>query len=247
MLPSFSSYQSMAGSFNPASCRSLLLPLRLRLRLLLLLLAAAVSGATGSYDPKAFCSKTTDVASCLRVYPTLPDDVAKSQDNEQLYTRLYDYCGVKIYEASSLAESMIATTTAADPVIIATFFPQWKGDEAITTKTHPGKCLLSCNKTIGDVDAIQTCGNTYMEDRPPMIHQNLTVLFHGGHPLPLCKSGCPERSSSEGEAILATKFKYIWTLLDLLEAVLPEYLSETATGAKHKTTTPSPAAASTAP
>uniref|UniRef100_A0A0E0R573 Uncharacterized protein n=1 Tax=Oryza rufipogon TaxID=4529 RepID=A0A0E0R573_ORYRU len=144
-------------------------------------------------------------------------------------------------------ESMIATTTAADPVIIATFFPQWKGDEAITTKTHPGKCLLSCNKTIGDVDAIQTCGNTYMEDRPPMIHQNLTVLFHGGHPLPLCKSGCSERSSSEGEAILATKFKYIWTLLDLLEAVLPEYLSETATGAKHKTTTPSPAAASTAP
>uniref|UniRef100_A0A0E0F371 Uncharacterized protein n=1 Tax=Oryza meridionalis TaxID=40149 RepID=A0A0E0F371_9ORYZ len=148
--------------------------------------ACGISGATGSYDPKAFCSKTTDVASCPRVYPTLPDDVAKSQDNEQLYTRLYDYCGVKIYEASSLAESMIATTTTADPVIIATFFPQWKGDEAITTKTPPGKCLLSYNKTIGDVDDIQTCGNTYMEDRPPMIHQNLTVLFHGGHPLPLC-------------------------------------------------------------
>uniref|UniRef100_A0A0E0MDD1 Pectinesterase inhibitor domain-containing protein n=1 Tax=Oryza punctata TaxID=4537 RepID=A0A0E0MDD1_ORYPU len=245
----------MAGSTYPASHRSLLLPLRL------LLLAAAVSGATGSYEPKAFCFKTTDVASCLRVFPTLPDDVAKSQDNEQLYTGLYDYSGDKIYEATSLAESMIATTTAADPVIIATFFPQWKGDEAITTKTPPGKCLLSCNKTIGDIDAIQTCGHTYMEDRPPMIHQNLTVLFHGGHPLPFCKSGCPDRSSSEGEAILATKFKYIWSLLDLMEAVLPEYLSETGTrtemtttnmssGAKHKTTIPSPditAAATTAP
>uniref|UniRef100_A0A0D3HJ54 Uncharacterized protein n=1 Tax=Oryza barthii TaxID=65489 RepID=A0A0D3HJ54_9ORYZ len=130
---------------------SLLLPLRLRLRLLLLLLAAAVSGATGSYDPKAFCSKTTDVASCLRVYPTLPDDVAKSQDNEQLYTRLYDYCEVKIYEASSLAESMIATTTAADPVIIPTFFPRWKGTTlAKVTCDGPKPSSLTASRMVSD-------------------------------------------------------------------------------------------------
>uniref|UniRef100_A0A0E0BGA8 Uncharacterized protein n=1 Tax=Oryza glumipatula TaxID=40148 RepID=A0A0E0BGA8_9ORYZ len=191
--------------------------------LLFLLVAAAIGGATGSYDPKAFCSKTTDVASCLRVYPTLPDDVAKSQDNQVFYTQMELYCGFKIYEA---------TTTAADPKISAPFFPQWKRDEAITTKTPPGKCLLSCNKTIGEVDDILTCGNTYMEDRPPIIHHNLTVLFHGGHPPPLCKSGCPDGSSSEGETLLATKFKYIWSLLDLMEAVLPEYLSKTASSAK---------------
>uniref|UniRef100_A0A0E0F377 Pectinesterase inhibitor domain-containing protein n=1 Tax=Oryza meridionalis TaxID=40149 RepID=A0A0E0F377_9ORYZ len=234
----------MAGSSSLASPRSLQLPL------LFLLVAAAIGGATGSYDPKALCSKTTDMASCLKVFPTLPDKVAKAQDNQEFYTQMELYCGFKIYEASSLAESMIATTTAADPVIIATFFPQWKGDEAITTKTPPGKCLLSCNKTIGEVDDILTCGNTYMEDRPPIIHQNLTILFHGGHPPPLCKSGCSDGSSSEGEALLATKFKYIWSLLDLMEAVLPEYLSKTASSAKHKTTIPSPditAAASTAP
>uniref|UniRef100_A0A0E0MDC6 Uncharacterized protein n=1 Tax=Oryza punctata TaxID=4537 RepID=A0A0E0MDC6_ORYPU len=115
------------------------------------------------------------------------------------------------------------------------------------SKIPPGKCLLSCNKTIGIVDGILTCGNTYLEDRPPIIHQNLTMLFHGSHPLPLCKSGCADRSSSEGEALLATKFNNIWTLLDLMEAVLPEYLPETRTrtgmttsGAKHKTTIPSP-------
>uniref|UniRef100_A0A0E0MDC7 Pectinesterase inhibitor domain-containing protein n=1 Tax=Oryza punctata TaxID=4537 RepID=A0A0E0MDC7_ORYPU len=232
----------MAGSSSFASCRSLVLPL------LFLLVATAIRGATGSYNPKAFCSKTTDVASCLRVFPTLPDNVAKAQDNQEFYKRLVRYCSIKNYEATSLAEAMIATTTAADPIIIATFFPQWKGDEVITTKTPPGKCLLSCNKTIGDVHDILVCGHTYMEDRPPIIHQNLTVLFHGGHPLPLCKSGCPDRSSSEGEAVLATKLNYIWTLLDLMEAVLPEYLSETGmttSGAKHKTMIPSPDVAAT--
>uniref|UniRef100_A0A0E0R574 Pectinesterase catalytic domain-containing protein n=1 Tax=Oryza rufipogon TaxID=4529 RepID=A0A0E0R574_ORYRU len=156
----------MAGSSSLASPRSLQLPL-----LLLFLLVAA---AIGSYDPKAFCSKTTDVASCLKVFPTLPDIVTKAQDNQELYKRLVRYCSFKTYEATSLAESMIATTTAANPANIATFFEQWKGDEAITTKTPPGKCLLSCNKTIGEVNAILTCGHTYMEDRPPIIHQNLT-------------------------------------------------------------------------
>ncbi|BAH95126.1 uncharacterized protein [Oryza sativa Japonica Group] len=229
----------MAGSSSLASPRSLQLPL-----LLLFLLVAA---AIGSYDPKAFCSKTTDVASCLKVFPTLPDIVTKAQDNQELYKRLVRYCSFKTYEATSLAESMIATTTAANPANIATFFEQWKGDEAITTKTPPGKCLLSCNKTIGEVNAILTCGHTYMEDRPPIIHQNLTVLFHGGHPPSLCKSGCLDGSSSEGEVLLATKFNYIWSLLDLMEAVLPEYLSETGTAT---TTVPSPdvaAAAAPAP
>ncbi|KAF2909897.1 hypothetical protein DAI22_11g061200 [Oryza sativa Japonica Group] len=120
----------MAGSSSLASPRSLQLPL-----LLLFLLVAA---AIGSYDPKAFCSKTTDVASCLKVFPTLPDIVTKAQDNQELYKRLVHYCSFKTYEATSLAESMIATTTAANPANIATFFEQWKGDEAITTKTPPG-------------------------------------------------------------------------------------------------------------
>uniref|UniRef100_A0A0E0MDD3 Pectinesterase inhibitor domain-containing protein n=1 Tax=Oryza punctata TaxID=4537 RepID=A0A0E0MDD3_ORYPU len=232
------------ASFSLASSLSLLLPL------LFLLVATAIGGATGSYDPKALCSKTTDMASCLRVFPTLPDDVAKARDNQEFYTQMELYCGFKIYEASSLAEAMIATTAAAPPIVSTNFFKEKKADMTMF-KTPPGKCLLSCNKTIGDVDDILTCGNTYLEDRPPIIHQNLTVLFHGGHPLPLCKSGCPDKSSSEGEAVLATKFNYIWTLLDLMEAVLPKYLSETGTetttsGAKHKTTIPSPDVAATA-
>uniref|UniRef100_A0A0E0MDD2 Pectinesterase inhibitor domain-containing protein n=1 Tax=Oryza punctata TaxID=4537 RepID=A0A0E0MDD2_ORYPU len=229
----------MAGS-------SLASPLSLVLPLLFLLVTTAIRGATGSYNPKAFCSKTTDVASCLKVFPTLPDNVSKAQDNQELYKRLVRYCSIKTYEASSLAEAMIATTTVAPAIVSTNFFKEKKADMTMF-KTPPGKCLLSCNKTIGDVDDILTCGHTYMEDRPPIIHQNLTVLFHGGYPLPLCKSGCPDRSSSEGEAVLATKFNYIWTLLDLMEAVLPEYLSEETmtSGAKHKTMIPSPDVAAT--
>uniref|UniRef100_A0A0E0R578 Pectinesterase inhibitor domain-containing protein n=1 Tax=Oryza rufipogon TaxID=4529 RepID=A0A0E0R578_ORYRU len=89
----------MAGSSSLASPHSLLLPL-----LLLFLLVAA---AIGSYDPKAFCSKTTDIASCLRVFPTLPDIVTKAQDNKELYKRL----------------TGTATTTVPSPYVAAAAAP----------------------------------------------------------------------------------------------------------------------------
>ncbi|XP_040382138.1 uncharacterized protein LOC121054962 [Oryza brachyantha] len=173
------------------------------LLLLQLLLIVVVNAGTGStYDPKALCSTTTDKASCLKVFPTLPDDVAKVSDNHELYTLLFDYISTETYEATSLAEAML----------------EKKGEDA----TAPGKCLLSCNRTVNEVDAILKCGFIRLEDRPPIIHQNLTVLFHGGHQPPPCKSACPDRSSSNSEALLATKFHYIWSLLDLMEASLQE-------------------------
>uniref|UniRef100_A0A0D9V8Z1 Pectinesterase inhibitor domain-containing protein n=1 Tax=Leersia perrieri TaxID=77586 RepID=A0A0D9V8Z1_9ORYZ len=206
-----------------SSLLSVLSP-RSQLAALLLLVLLLAVGAGANYDSKAvsaLCSKTTDMASCLKVFPTLPDTaIANASDSLKLYRVLSEYCMSKIDEAKSFAEAMIYRKKGYEGVISQTDIESEPAPPHISSK-----CLASCNESIGVVYSILLCGRTYPEDKPPIIHQNLTALFRGGHPPPLCETGCPDSSSSNSETILATKFHYIWTLLHLMDAILQHFFS----------------------
>uniref|UniRef100_J3N9D9 Uncharacterized protein n=1 Tax=Oryza brachyantha TaxID=4533 RepID=J3N9D9_ORYBR len=120
-----------------------------------------------------------------------------------------------------LIPHVIANWTAeakalADPLIAA----------AIKKGQKLPKCLESCTASLDEVSNAMSGLPATINFGYPKVEKFLRKSFAEDAGPPMCVSGCPDKSCSPEEKIIADKFHDIWGLMDCVEPYADNYLAQ---------------------
>ncbi|XP_006663569.1 uncharacterized protein LOC102710072 [Oryza brachyantha] len=126
----------------------------------------------------------------------------------------------EVTEFVTLIPHVIANWTAeakalADPLIAA----------AMKKGQKLPKCLESCTASLDEVSNAMSGLPATINFGYPKVEKFLRKSFAEDAGPPMCVSGCPDKSCSPEEKIIADKFHDIWGLMDCVEPYADNYLA----------------------
>lgn len=153
------------------------------------------------------CMYAREHRPCRRVMATIPDLKFKLSGQVDLALLLSHVIANRSAEAKALADPLLAAAAAK------------KGGDELP------KCLASCAASLDDVSkAMSGLPADIDVERYPKVQSFLRNKFESGAAPPLCKSGCPDKTSTADEAAIADKFHAIWALMDCAETLAQYYV-----------------------
>uniref|UniRef100_A0A0D9XR23 Pectinesterase inhibitor domain-containing protein n=1 Tax=Leersia perrieri TaxID=77586 RepID=A0A0D9XR23_9ORYZ len=180
--------------------------------------SASTASATGaaeedSFNPKRLCVNATSPELCVEVLPTIPGLGETPPEYRALAVLLDQHAWTTLQSATVLAHQMRAA--------VPTYVTKARTHGAVGEVDW---CVESCAQAVKDVNNVFADLRKLPEmERLRGIHVALAAIFHdGGEDAPLAyTSECPEDSSRKAaDAAMFAKFRYLYSVLDLLELVL---------------------------